>query len=68
MTAAAESQLDAVVHQSFTPEPIAKTGVTQQVDGALLKNAGPDALLDVFPAARLQHNRVDALQVQQMGE
>ena len=40
----------------------------QQVDGALLEHAGAHALLDVLAAAVLEHDRLDAAQVQQVRE
>jgi hypothetical protein len=64
VTVAVEAQLDAMVNQAFTPESVSKTGFTQQVNRALLENAGPDALLNVLAAARLQYNRINAIQVQ----
>ena len=40
----------------------------EQVDRALLEHAGADALLDVLAAAGLQHDRLDALGLQQLRE
>jgi hypothetical protein len=47
-------------------EPVAEAGLAQDVDSALLEYPGPDPALDMPAAADLQHNRLDALQVQQM--
>ncbi len=61
-------QLDAVVDQPFAPQPLADADLVQQVDRALLEDAGADPLLDVLAAPVLEDDRVDALEVQQMRE
>jgi hypothetical protein len=68
MSASAEAQLDSVMSKAFTLHPLADAGFDQQIDGALLKQAGADSLLDVLPAARLEHDGLDALKVEQMRE
>ena len=40
----------------------------EQVDRALFENAGADALLHVLAALRLDHDGLDALQVEQVRE
>ena len=66
MTTALEAQLETLVHQPFAIQPIGQASLTEQIDGALLEKAGSDALLDVFPAAPLDHDRLYALQGEQM--
>ena len=45
-----------------SPTPAASS----RSDGALLQHARADALLDVLAAARLEHDRVDALELEQL--
>src|SRR5688500_9977444 len=66
MAAAGEADLEPVVDQAFAPQPRADPGLVQQVDRALLENPGADPLLDVAPAVALQHDRVDAVPMQQL--
>ena len=40
----------------------------EQVDRALLEHAGADRRLDLLAAARLEHHRFDAAQMQQVRE
>ena len=65
---ARELQLDAVVDEALALHALAHARSRQQVDRALLEHPGADALLDVLAAARLEHDRVDALELQQAGE
>ena len=58
--AAAEAQLDAVVHEPFAHHPRADAGRVQEVDRLLLEHACADAFLDVASAAVLDDDRVDA--------
>ena len=66
MAAAGEADLEPVVDQAFAPQPGADPGLVQQVDRALLEHPGADPLLDVAPAVALQHDRVDAVPMQQL--
>src|SRR5579862_721380 len=68
MAAAAESQFDAMMGQAQALQPIADAGCMEQVDGALFEQAGANALFDVLTAASLEHNGLDAGEVQQVGE
>jgi hypothetical protein len=63
-----ELELDAVVDETLPLQPVACTGVDEEVDDALLQHAGTDARLDVLAAAVFQDDRVDALAVQQVAE
>ncbi len=65
---AVELQLDAVVHESLAPHALADACPVEQVDRALLEHAGADALLHVLAAARLEHDGLDALQLQEPRE
>ena len=68
MPLALELQLDALVDEPLAPQPVADAHLDQQVDRALLEHAGADAALDVLAAARLEHDRLDPAQVQQVRE
>ncbi len=63
-----EPQLEAVVDQPLAPQAVGYPGLREQIDRALLEDAGPHPLLDVVAAAVLQHDRVHALPGQQLGE
>ncbi len=49
---------------SRSPTPIS----LEQVDGALLEHAGADAVLDVVAVARLEHDALDARDLEQARE
>ena len=66
MSTAAEAQLDAVMGQPQPRHALADAGLLEQVDGALLEQAGANSLLDILAAASLEHDRLDAGQVQQV--
>ena len=65
---AVEAQLEALVHEPLALEPLAQPGGLEQVDRALLEHAGAHALLDVVAAARLEHDRLDAVAGEQVAE
>ena len=68
MAATAEAQLDAVMGQAEAFETLADAGFNQQVDGALFEQAGANPLFDILAAASLEHDRLDAGEVEQMRE
>jgi len=68
MSPSAEAQLNSVMDQAFPLHPLADASFNQQIDGALLEQAGADSLFDVLPAARLEYDGLDALKVEQMRE
>ena len=53
-------QVDAVVAQALAVQPLPHAGLGQQVDRALLEDAGADAGLDVVARPVLEDHRVDA--------
>ena len=63
---AGEGDLEPLVDQALARHPRAEPELVQQVDGALLEHARPDPGLDVVPAVALEHDRIDALPLQQM--
>ena len=65
---AAEAQVDAFVAEALALHALADAALREQVDRALLEHAGADRRLDLLAAARLEHHRVDALEVQQVRE
>src|SRR5215469_10993924 len=66
MIATLKTQRNSVVDEALTEHPLSDTHVGQQVDGVLLENARPYPLLYVFASSRFQHDRLNALQVQQV--
>ena len=57
---AVELQVDAAVDDPLAVEPRCNSQLAEEVDGALLEHARTDARLDVFAAAALEHDRLDA--------
>ena len=49
-------------------EAVGDAEAAQQVDGVLLEQPGPHALLDVLARARLEHDALDALALEQHRE
>ena len=68
MPLAVELELDAFVDDPLAVHPFADTRPSQQFDRALLEHAGPDPVLDVVAAAVLEHDGIDALEVEQVRE
>ncbi len=66
VTGTIEAQLHSRVNEAFPLQARADARFHQQIDGALLKHARANALLDIFLRARFEHDRMNALQVQQM--
>ena len=65
---AVELELDPVVDDPLALHPPAHAGLRQQVGGPLLEHARANARLDVVAAAVLDHDRIDPLAVEQVGE
>ena len=63
-----EAQLEAVVDEALAVQALGDAGRVEQVDGRLLEHAGAHARLDVLARARLEDDRLDAPQVQQVGQ
>jgi hypothetical protein len=63
---AVEAQRQPVVRQALAVHPLPQPDLAQQLGGGVLEHPGPYPLLDVVAAARLQHHRLDAGQVQQV--
>ena len=61
---AVEPQVDAVVDESFAVEALREAVLAEEVDDALLEDAGAQAALDIFPRATLQNDGVDSRRVQ----
>jgi hypothetical protein len=66
--AAAKTELDAAMDQTFAQHAFAKSGGAQQIHRTLFEDACPDALLAVPAAARFDDDGLDALQVKKMRE
>ena len=65
---AVELEADPMVDDSLAGQPLACAGTYQRVHRALFENAGADTLLDVVAAPRLEHDRLDPLGAQELGE
>jgi hypothetical protein len=65
---AEEPQLDPLVDETLALEPLADAGRLQQLDRAVLENPSTDALLDVLAAAHLEDDRLDAVEVEEVGQ
>ena len=63
-----EAQLGAVVRHALGIHALADAGFAQRVGGAVLEYARAHPRLDVVATASLEHDRVDALQVQELGQ
>ena len=63
-----ELELDAVVDDPLALHPLPHARLDEQVGCALLEHARADAVLDVLAAAVLEHDRLDALALEQPGE
>src|SRR5262249_16869672 len=60
VTLAGELQVDPAVHDAFAIEAVCHTGLAQQVDRSLLEHACAHAVLAVLAIARLEHDALDA--------
>jgi hypothetical protein len=61
-------QCDAVMQKPLPHHARADARFVEQIGSALFKNSCAYALLDVLPASRLQHDRLDSLQMQKVRE
>ena len=61
-------QVHPVMNQPFPPHPLARADFLQQINRALLQHACAHAFFAIFPAASLDHHRLDALPMQQVRE
>ena len=62
----ADLDLDAFDARGLRAKPAIEAGFTQNVDAALLEHARAHAFFDVGAASCLDHDRFDAVQVQEM--
>jgi len=68
MALALHRDLDAMVAEAFAIEPGMSSGLAQQLHRRGFQYAGTDAPLDMLPAAGLEDDGVDALEMEQLGE
>jgi hypothetical protein len=61
-----ESNLDPVVHQALVAQPIAEAGRRHQIHGALFEHPRAHPLSDVLTAAPLDHDRIDAVALEEV--
>jgi hypothetical protein len=66
MSAAAEAQFDPVMEKSFSLEPFSDTCFNKQINCALFEQASPYAFFAILAAARLDDDRLDAVQMQEV--
>ncbi len=65
---AAELELEAVMGETLLVQAGGHAQFVQQLDGPVLEDARAHPALDVLPAAGLEHDRVDPLQVEEVRE
>ena len=63
-----ELEVDTVVHDPLSREPLPDADVAEKVGVPLLDHARADPLLAVLAAARLEDDRLDALDLEDAGE
>jgi hypothetical protein len=63
---AGELELDSLVDEPLALKPLPDPDLAQQVDSALLEDAGANSLLDVLAAPVLQDDGVDPLQMEEL--
>jgi hypothetical protein len=63
-----KAQLDAFVFQTFAFQALAHSGIAQDVNRTLFEYPGPDPCFHIFAGLAFQHDRLDALQMQQVCE
>jgi hypothetical protein len=68
MTLSVKPKFDSMVDEALAFEPVSDTYLREEIDRGLFENSRADALFDVVPAASLQNNGVNPVQVQQMAE
>ena len=56
------------MHHSFALQTIAEAHFHEHVHGALLQDAGPHRRLDLGPASRLEDDRFDSAQMEEVRE
>jgi hypothetical protein len=60
-----EAEFDPMMHGSFALHAFAKPHFHQQIDRALLKNAGTNRRFDFFSAPAFEHDRINAFPSEQ---
>src|SRR5207302_4903385 len=68
MALAVELEMDAAVHDALPLQPLADAGLAEELDGALFEHSRADAVLAVVAAPVLEHDRLDALELQKSRE
>ena len=68
MAAPVEAQLNSVVNKAFALHPLTHTHLGEQVDRALFQHAGAHTLFHILPAAVLDYDGFDSLQVEELGK
>ena len=61
-----EAQLDAAVNEPFAQQSRTNARSHHQLDGAVLQHTGANAALAIFARFAFEHDRLDALQMQQV--
>ena len=68
MALACELELDPVVDEPFTLQPLARARLDEEIDDGLLDDPCTGARLDVLTASVFEDHRVDALEREEMAE
>src|SRR5688572_2547321 len=68
MPSSLETDIEPLVTQPGSLKPRANAHRVEQVHGTLLQDAGPDAVDDIVPAAVLDNDGIDAIEVKEMAQ
>ena len=68
VTASTETEPYSLMPQSLPLQARANAGIDHQVHRSLFQHTGPNTIFNILAAAALQNNRLDAVQVQQVGK
>jgi len=68
MASAVQSQIDATMAQALPLEPFCDARCSQQFDACVLEHSGTHTFLAVLATPRFQHDRFNAVQMEQVGK
>jgi hypothetical protein len=68
MPLAPELEVNAAVDEALALQSLGDPELVQEIDDALLEHAGADTVLDVVAVARLEHDALDACDLEQAGQ
>jgi hypothetical protein len=62
-----KTEIDPFVAKSFLFQPLADSGVDEKLNRPMFQNARPDSRFDIRPTPFLENNRLDPMQIEQLG-